>query len=305
MAKKQKKHVIADNDGTQVSFPNWFGPAMIEAVPVVATALGVPLLEAGTEIGRNMLRHRTHETAYPFGGSYFASKWKGTHGGFVEAVTEPFFRSVDFHRNKHLHKYVTVEETLDECRTLGVNVYVLSDAPLYATLHKFSCLGWHDKFAGIYAMESPEPPAEEIWNDADLAFCRAYVRKHMAASSKFTASRIVALPRHAEKPNTAGIDMVMSDFAIPAERAVVIGDSRQKDGGIAQSRNIDFVFARYGCNDCNPPQYMDVLNNLLNPNRGKPFSWHATEEEPPVHTVAGFYDALMPILRRGRRLRAA
>lgn len=301
---RQTKVVVSDNDGTVLSVHFWFGPAMLTAIPVVAAAMKEPIEIVGGEIGRNMINHLALETAFPFVGPYFAEKWKGTHEEFVEQVTKPYFNIVDTILNKYCSAFPGVRETFDEAELLGVKIAILSDAPMQATLAKLTALGLNKRVAGVYSLEPHIPQGAEVWNQADFDFCSERLQSILALASGFGTAKIVQLPRSFEKPNTQGLLQVLNDFKVTVAQAIMLGDSCQKDGGVAHALGMRFGFARYGVNDFTPPQYTEVVSSILNPFHDKTIFWQQVAMParlPPIHKVLTTYADVIPILRANRR----
>jgi FMN phosphatase YigB (HAD superfamily) len=300
MPRLQIKHVISDNDGTMVPFPTWFGPAMLLALPLIAAALRIDECDLRKELAKNITAGRSHEYAYPFIGPFFQSIWKGTKEEFVAQVTKPFFEAVDSTRARYLSPYPGVVDALKEAGRLHIPVTVLSDAPLYATLAKLKQAGLEKAFAGVYAMHVAEPDPSTVWNEVDYAFCRERVSRLLALGSEFDGARIVTLDWTCEKPHPGGVLRILSDAKMPSNRVAVIGDSRAKDGGVAETFGMPFVWARYGASDYMPPQYKGLMRMLFDPDKLVPHR-DPSAPPPPVTSVVATYDGIVPLLHRYRK----
>src|SRR5205823_7808097 len=98
------------------------------------------------------------------------------------------------------------------------------------------------------------------------------------------------LKRDCEKPCPAGLDQILRDFDVFPQEAVFIGDSLSKDGLVAASRGIRFVWAHYGHQL--PAEYEELVHYSLQPegNGG------ANAPALPSHlisAVAARYDELL------------
>ena len=301
---RQTKLIVSDNDGTILSVHFWFAPAIMAAIPIVAAAMKEPIEIVGGEIGRNMINHLALETAFPFVGPYFAEKWKGTHEEFVEKVTKPYFNIIDTLLDKYASAFPGVRETFDEAELLGVKIAILSDAAMHATLAKLTALGLNKRVAGVYSIEPHIPQGAAVWNKADFDFCSERLQRLLTLASGFDTAKVVQLPRSFEKPNTQGLQRVLSDFQVTVAQAIMLGDSCQKDGGVAHALGMRFGFARYGVNDFTPPQYTEVVSSILNPFHDKTIFWQQVAMPlrlPPIHKVLTTYADVLPILRTHRR----
>jgi FMN phosphatase YigB (HAD superfamily) len=301
---RQTKLIVSDNDGTILSLQFLFAPAMLAAIPIVAAAMNEPAEIVGGEIGRNMINHTALETAFPFVGPYFAEKWKGTDEEFVEQVTKPFFSIVDTIYGKYATAFPGVRETFDVAELLGVKIVILSDGPMQGTLSKLTALGLNKRVAGVYSLEPAIPQGADVWNQADFDFCSKRLQRLLALASGFDTAKIVQLPRSFEKPNTQGLQRILSDFNVAVGQAIMLGDNCQKDGGVADALGMRFGFARYGVNDFTPPQYTELLSSIVTPSHDTTIFWQHTAmpaDLPPIHKVLTTYADVIPILRANRR----
>jgi FMN phosphatase YigB (HAD superfamily) len=298
MRRPQIKHIVSDNDGTLNPFPTWYAHALLSAIPFLATTLGVSPAEVIVALQSNFTAARTHMCAFPFVGAFFASAWKGTKEEFVEKVTKPYFELIDGTRDQYLEPYPGVKETLQTTRRLGIGVTVLSDGPLYATLAALTHSQLQDGIDGVYAMRVHKPDAADVWNGLDYAFCNQRLQRYLALGNQFAGAPIVPLDIADEKPNTGGCRLIVDNRKLDADRTIIMGDSRAKDGGVALAMGMRFVWARYGSHDYVPLQYRKVQRSVFNPEGLMPPGFIA---EPPVDLVVATYDGVIPLLQRYRR----
>ncbi|CAN5305855.1 hypothetical protein BH10CYA1_BH10CYA1_53770 [soil metagenome] len=298
---KSKNIWIWDNDGTLCEFPSWFGAAIRKMLPIIAERLGVSEAELGEEIGRNMIAHRTHETAYPFVGPYFEQIWTGrSHDDFIAQVTEPFFKELDWARTT-CRSYPLGLRALQSLSTTGSRNFALSDAPLECALAKIVALNMQGQLSGVFAMESFIPSDELIWNKADFEYCQNRVtRMRQTLGAHFEHAAVFAIPQGGEKPSTAGVESMTSicNFSL-SEIAGVVGDSHAKDGGLADKLGVPFFHASHGTQISDLDS--QVISHLLNPDKGTQFSWHKSEHElPPIFAILDNEDVLQDYLRTAK-----
>jgi len=291
-------HTVLDNDGTVKCFGNWFAEGILTALPLIAPHLGVSIEELGERIGENMVAARTHEDAFVFRGAFFASKWGNRpHADFVKLVTIPFYTCLDRARDAN-PLFEGASQTIKAFAAQSVGVHILSDAALYATICKLKRLCAKGAISSIYAIETVAPDPGEIWNQEDFNYCWQRVQRSLAIAETFPNTRVVGLPRHAEKPNPTGLRRLMSDMGIKAEEALYIGDSLKKDGAVAA--DVGMLYFRFGTTPA-PKEEADVIDVLLNPAKADgPFSWHRSEApEPPIHGIVNHWDEILPKISRG------
>jgi phosphoglycolate phosphatase len=288
------KHIVTDNDGTAIGFGPWFAPAAKTALQRIAPVLGVTIEELGEQVGKNMVAARTHEDAFVFRGDYFANLWGNrSHADFVTQVTAPFYTTLDNARDAH-PLFDGASQTIKAANGASLGVHVLSDAALYATVAKLKRLASRGHIRSIYAIETLPPDASEIWNEDDFLYCTERVQRALAHADTFKDTRVVGLPRSAEKPNPIGLRSLMADMGIDPAEAVYIGDSITKDGGVAYA--VGMLYLRFGTSEA-PAEEAAVINELLNPDKTGTFSWHKGDaSQTPVHSNIEHWSQILPMI---------
>ena len=288
------KLVITDVDGTLASFWDYFVPAVRDFLRDMSARSETPIAELAEDIGRVIERRGTHE--YPwlleetaFAWAHFADRPEE----FVEEFVKPFWKALDENRAKYLRPYPQVMETLQELKSQGIKVVALSDAPDYMARIRNKQI-FDGLLDAVYALETVEPDDQEVWQPITLE----HGRERLAALKDATASlktRLHVLPKHYEKPNPAGLDLVLKDFGVFPYEAIFVGDSLSKDGLAAASRGIRFVWAHYG--NTLPAEYEELVHHSLKPEGG---SVEITESNivanpatPFVEAIAARYDELL------------
>jgi FMN phosphatase YigB (HAD superfamily) len=93
----------------------------------------------------------------------------------------------------------------------------------------------------------------------------------------------------AEHDDLLALDQVLKDFGVFPQEALFIGDSLSKDGMVAASRGIRFVWAHYGHHV--PAEYEEMVNYSLKPRREE----KAAEQLPShlITAVAARYEEVL------------
>jgi FMN phosphatase YigB (HAD superfamily) len=88
------------------------------------------------------------------------------------------------------------------------------------------------------------------------------------------------------------LDRILEDFQVFPQECIYIGDSLAKDGMVAASRGIRFIWAHYGISL--PAEYEELVNSSL-----KPAVEQRLEKSLPqelITAVAARYDDLMQFI---------
>jgi len=285
---QRTKLVITDVDGTLASFWDYFVPALRDFLREASLRLSMPLPQLAEDIGRVIERRGTHE--YPwlleetgFAWSYYAAHPKT----FVNEFVEPFWEAMDSNRSKYLRPYPLVLETLQELKSRGIKIVALSDAPDYMARIRNKQI-FDGMLDAIYALETTEPDGDDQFQPLTLEHGRMRLRTLTHATSNLK-TKLIVLPKHYEKPCSAGLDQVLKDFDVSPYETIFIGDSLRKDGLAAASRGIRFIWAHYG--QSLPAEYEELVHHSL---KADPRPESADICRPPiVEAVAARYSELL------------
>lgn len=291
---QRTKLVITDVDGTLASFFDYFVPALRDFLRHMSQEVKTPLSELAEDIGRVIERHGTHEYPWLLEETGFAWKhFKDSPDEFTRDFVKPFWKAMDENREKYLRPFPEVISTLEELKSKGIKVVALSDAPDYMARIRNKQV-FDGLLDAVYALETEEPPEDAVWKPITLK----HGRERLADLKKSTdnlKTRLCVLPKSYEKPCPSGLDLVLKDFEVYPYETLFIGDSLKKDGLVAASRGIRFIWAHYGSHL--PAEYEELVHTAL-----KPVD-EATEEEtsqaeenkqpPIVEAIAARYDELL------------
>ncbi|MFN8658298.1 MAG: HAD family hydrolase [Candidatus Obscuribacterales bacterium] len=281
------KLVITDVDGTMSSFWDYFVPAIRDYLREISQRVNVPVSELAQDIGHIIERRGTHEYPWLLEETSFAWKHFGAKPDeFIADFVKPFWEALDNNRAKYLRPFPNVLETLAELKSQGIQIVALSDAPEYMarTRNKQVFDGLLD---AVYALETVEPGPKDVYQPISLKYGRERVKALRTAAD--TKTRFQILPQSYEKPCPNGLDQVLKDFGVFPQEALFIGDSLSKDGMVAASRGIRFVWAHYGHHV--PAEYEEMVNYSLKPRREE----KAAEQLPShlITAVAARYEEVL------------
>lgn len=280
--------VITDVDGTLSSFIDYFVPAIRDYLRDLSKRVNQSVEELAADIGHVIERRGTHEYPWLLEETSFAWKhYADDPDTFVAEFVEPFWEALDRNRARYLRPFPNVLETLSELKERGVRIIALSDAPEYMarTRNKQIFDGLLD---AVYALETVEPLKDDVYRPITLDYGRRRV-KQMRESAR-TATAFHILPQSYEKPCPSGLDRVLADQGVFPQEALFIGDSLSKDGMVAASRGIRFLWAHYGHQV--PAEYEEMVNYSLKPRRDD----DRVKPQLPAHlitSVAARYDEVL------------
>lgn len=285
---QRAKLVITDVDGTLASFWDYFVPAIREFLREISVKLDTPVSELAEDIGRVIDRRGTHEYPWLLEETSFAWKhFSKNPDKFREIFVRPFWQALDVNRTKYLRPFPQVLQTLTALKKEGIKVVALSDAPDYMARVRNQQI-FDGLLDAVYALETVEPGADEIWQPISLEHGRSRVKEMRDATSNLQ-TKFHVLPVSYEKPNPAGVDRVLADFDVYPQEVIFVGDSLTKDGLAAARRGIKFVWAHYG--NHLPAEYEELVNYSL-----KPEGEDSIKRPVPmslVTAVAARYDELL------------
>lgn len=287
-AAPKTKLVITDVDGTLASFWDYFVPAIRDFLRQISLRLETPVHELSKDIGHIIDRRGTHEYPWLLEETSFAWKhFSDKTEQFTEEFVKPFWIALDENRSKYLRPFPKVLETLESLKRQGVKIVALSDAPEYMARVRNKQI-FDGLLDAVYALETVEPANSDTYKPISLVHGRERIAAMRAATTDLK-TEFQVLPKHYEKPYPAGVDQVLKDFGVFPQEVIFVGDSLVKDGLVAASRGIRFVWAHYGYQL--PAEYEEMINYSLKPEGAEPL-------KDPLPTslitaVAARYDELL------------
>lgn len=286
---QRTKLVITDVDGTLASFWDYFVPAVRDFLRDVSVRLDIPVAQLAEDIGRVVERRGTHEYPWLLEETGFAwAHFADNPDEFVRDFVKPFWAAMDENRTKYLRPYPMVVETLQELKRLGIKVVALSDAPDYMARIRNKQV-FDGLLDAVYALETVEPDTEEVWQPLTLEYGRQRLID-LKKSTNNLKTQLHVIPKEYEKPCPNGLDLVLKDFGVFPYETIFIGDSLRKDGLVAASRGVRFVWAHYGHQL--PAEYEELVHQALKPVT-PPIAEAPIEAAPFVEAIAARYDELL------------
>lgn len=242
------KLVVTDMDNTLAPFSKYFAEGLKKNMPELARKTGIAEAELYRDIGHHMEVMRSHD--YPWSLELALGKRLkvGEPGGmslskFEAEIADPFWRSMGESMRRHHYPFEGVVETLQTLKDRKIPVVVLSDAPAFIGLKRLQNLkldnGLIERMFALRNWHEPEALTAELR-------AAGQARLDNMLSAKHGLKEFLAIPAEFEKPNPAGFRMLLERYDVRPRQALMIGDSRVKDVGVAHQAGSRGIWARYG-----------------------------------------------------------
>lgn len=287
----KKKVLVTDLDGTTFPMFDYLVPALKENIGTISAKMNIPEQEVASALGGQRVHPWILET------SPLARKFQGTPLEFQEQIVRPFWETLNRNRAQLLHPFPDVAKTLAQARAQGVQIAALTNAPTPLALQRLGATELTPHVDRLYSVHPVEPPVSQVVHPSALEFGRGLVRDELGAVGETPQLR--ELPQTASKPDTGGMDAIMSELGVRPKQMLFVGDSIWKDGLVGEARGIPFLWAKYG-SQIDPAQkaFLEGLGRPANP-RGVPRAPNAVTEGAPPPTVGTLnrYEQLLPYLK--------
>ena len=224
--------VVTDLDNTLYDWVTYFTTAFYRMVEVAAKRLGVRESQLLDEL---QVVHRRHlDAEHPFA-LLETETVRHMFPGFSPAQAarelDDAFHEFNRVRVATLKLYDGVANTLHELRQAGVPIVGHTEATVPNALFRLRKLGIEQFFSGLYA-----------WAGSG----EGHFDEDRAGSLLKTCIRVRFLQRDERKPDPRVLIDICSDFGVPPDRTLYIGDSIARDVGMAKAAGTWAAWAEYG-----------------------------------------------------------
>lgn len=296
------KLLVTDIDGTMGAFTDYFAPAVRENIAKISAEQKIPETEIYQKIGVVMDKYRSHDYPWSLEQSGLAEKFNMTAEEFTRQVVDPFWKNMDARRAELLKPFDGVTETLDTLRANGVRIMARSDAPYYIGLARLHTMDLSRRMDEFYALETVPPKAEAFSDPKLMEYGAKRVADFMAADKPFEQTQV--LSRSGEKPHMGNLKERMDDLNVRPSQTAMFGDSRIKDGGLAEAAGIKFFYAKFGAHP--PTEYQNIFGRLASgrdagPTTSLPDTMVPPKKVyPPIYKTAASYSDILELLNPKR-----
>jgi phosphoglycolate phosphatase len=228
--------VVTDLDNTLYPWVDYIVPSLEAMVDSLSSTTGLPRIRIVQALKAVYTKYESNEYPFAIQESELFAPYRSDFDSFNELVIWPAARAFKAARERYLRPYPGVRETLDAIRARGLTLVALTDAPRNAAELRLKWLGLDGHFDALYTL-----PGYPLPEHVD-----ARIRRREAEGHYRSRTRVVELPREAEKPSPAGLERILADFDLAGDGVVYVGDSLRKDMPLAQACGATGVWAEYG-----------------------------------------------------------
>ena len=228
--------VVTDLDNTLYPWVDYIVPSLEAMVASLVSTTGLPRIRIVQSLKAVYTKYDSNEYPFAIQESDLFQPYERDPDSFLTLVVEPARRAFREARERYLRPYPGVPAALAEIRQRGLALIALSDAPRNAAELRLKWLGLDGQFDALYTL--PGYPLPEHVDPR--------IRHREAAGHYRARTRVVELPREAEKPSPAGLRRVLADFGLEGAEVVYVGDNLAKDMPLAEACGAVGVWAEYG-----------------------------------------------------------
>jgi FMN phosphatase YigB (HAD superfamily) len=229
--------VITDVDNTLYSWVDYIVPSLEAMVASLEVTTRRPRIDIVQSLKAVYGRHASNEYPFAIQESALFHPYASDFESFDALVLHPAQRAFSEARRRYLHPYPGVRETLAALRQRGVLTIALTDAPRNAVEYRVRLLELDGLLDALYALRAYRLP-ENV--HAEIR------RRDEAGHYRLKATRVVELPRAAEKPSPVGLRRILRDHGLSPRDVLYVGDNVKKDMRLAEECGAAAVWAEYG-----------------------------------------------------------
>ncbi|HET6410616.1 MAG TPA: HAD family hydrolase [Anaeromyxobacter sp.] len=229
--------VVTDLDNTLYPWVDYIVPSLEAMVASLVETTGRPRIDIVQSLKAVYTRQESNEYPFAIQESSLFHPYRADFDSFDALVVRPAQRAFAEARRRYLVPYPGVRETLGALRARGVAVVALTDAPRNAVENRVRLLGLDGLIDDLYALRGYALPANV---NPEIR------RRDEAGLYRLKATRVIELPREAEKPDPRGLRRILRDLRLTPAEVLYVGDSVRKDMALAAAAGVTGVWAEYG-----------------------------------------------------------
>jgi len=229
--------VVTDLDNTLYPWVDYIVPSLEAMVASLVETTGRPRIDIVQSLKAVYTRQESNEYPFAIQESSLFHPYRADFDSFDALVVRPAQRAFAEARRRYLVPYPGVRETLGALRARGVAVAALTDAPRNAVENRVRLLGLDGLIDVLYALRGYALPANV---NPEIR------RRDEAGLYRLKATRVIELPREAEKPDPRGLRRILRDLRLAPAEVLYVGDSVRKDMALAAAVGVKGVWAEYG-----------------------------------------------------------
>ena len=229
--------VVTDLDNTLYPWVDYIVPSLEAMVGSLEQTTGRPRIDIIQSLKAVYARHGSNEYPFAIQESSLFHPYESDFDSFDALVVRPAQRAFAEARRRYLTPYPAVRATLLALKDRGIPVVALTDAPRNAVEYRVRLLELDGLLDALYALRSYRLPRN----------VNPEIRRRDAAGYyRLKQTKVVELPRAAEKPAPLGLRRVLRDLGLDASEVLYVGDNVKKDMPLAETCGVVGVWAEYG-----------------------------------------------------------
>jgi FMN phosphatase YigB (HAD superfamily) len=228
--------VVTDLDNTLYPWVDYVVPSLEAMVDSLEATTGLPRIRIVQSLKAVYAKYESNEFPFAIQESDLFKPYERDFDSFNALVIDPARQAFKAARDRYLHPYPGVKETLQAIKERGLKLVALTDAPRNAAEGRLRTLKLDTLFDAVYTL-----PAYPLPDHVDPEIRRKEEAGHYRAGVP-----VVELPADHEKPSSAGLRRILEDLRLEGQRVLYVGDNVKKDMPVAQACGALGVWAEYG-----------------------------------------------------------
>ncbi len=229
--------VVTDLDNTLYPWVDYIVPSVEAMVDSLAATTGLPRVRIVQSLKAVYTKYESNEYPFAIQESELFKPYEADFDSFNAMVLAPARFAFKTARERFLHPYPGVRETLEQLRARKLSIIGLTDAPRNAAELRLKWLKLDHQFDALYTL-----PGYPLPENVDPE-----IRKRDAAGHyRSRVPRVEELPPAAEKPSPDGLLRILEDFGLGPDEVLLVGDNVKKGMPVAQACGVLGVWAEYG-----------------------------------------------------------
>jgi phosphoglycolate phosphatase len=228
--------VVTDLDNTLYPWADYVVPSLEAMVDSLQATTGLPRIRIVQSLKAVYAKYESNEFPFAIQESELFKPYDQDFDSFNALVIDPARKAFKAARDRYLHPYPGVKETLQSIVERGLKLVALTDAPRNAAEGRLRTLKLDTLFHAVYTL-----PAYPLPDHVDPEIRRKEEAGHYRAGVPVTE-----LPADHEKPSPLGLRRILDDLGLEGDQVLYVGDNVKKDMPVAKACGALGVWAEYG-----------------------------------------------------------
>lgn len=249
-AKRHKELVVFDLDNTLTNSMKSWSSATLQTVNLLIEEFGLDEQKIIDDIRRAPSQYRFSD----FGSLI---EWLDRQQSlprptspmdeYKKQITKDYLRQIWFQRENELTRfYGSTVQTLQDIKCGGTATALYTDAEASSLIRRLWVMARHARREGLLKDEHDLPAMFDHYYCQPSIECDREILKYVDTDFVVMMKKKMTLWQDkAYKPSAPHMQIILDDFATPAKKALMVGDTA-KDGGCARPLGVDFAWCHFG-----------------------------------------------------------